>query len=109
MNDLPLAKPEHLRDTRGPLVAGWITLAIGAISFVVALAVYGGIEWLTISAAALAAIASAVSFARRERAYALCGVGLGLAGAAIVVTWFVAVVIVLGVMLVLTAILHHVL
>jgi hypothetical protein len=108
VTDLPLAKPDHL-DARRQRVAAWIALAIGATSLVVALALYGGTAWLTVPAAALAAIAAATSFARRERAYALCAVGVGLAGAAIVVTWVIAVVIVLGITLAAIAILHHVL
>ena len=93
-------------------VGGWVAVWIGATSFVVALALLGergDAFWCTIPCAGIVALATALSFARRERAFAQCALGLGLAAAALVVGWVVALVLVLGATLALIAILHHVL
>jgi hypothetical protein len=121
MTDAPLVKPSHLRPAdpsrrawlaRRP--AGAIAAALGAIAFVVA-AVAQPEVWatpdhrLTVPGLAATAIAALISLARRERAYPLWLVGLGLATAALALGWFLMLAIVIGATVVAIVILHTVL
>ena len=103
---MALDKPDHLRDAPERKPAAMIALAVGAASFVLALAIYDP-SWLFLIGAGLASGAAAISVARRERAYTLWAIGLGLAVAALVVTWLVAFILVLGITAALIFVLHH--
>ncbi|HEU0035415.1 MAG TPA: hypothetical protein VFQ53_32620 [Kofleriaceae bacterium] len=115
----PLEKPEHLRpvDTTS---SSWLArrklaaaaAVLGVLSFVV-VAVAQGEVWATpdwrvsVPGFALTAIAALASIARREpQGYWLWGIGLALAGAAIVLGWFLMVAIIIGAAAILILILH---
>ena len=118
---MPLTPPAHLRPlaasrwawlARRP--AGVIALALGLASFiVVAVAqptLWSTPDWrLTVPGLAAAALAAVASIARREAgAYPLWLIGLGLAGAAVVLGWFLVLAVVLGATVALILILHAV-
>ena len=117
MPDRPLDRPDHLRTddaswlAQSPACA--VTLALGLIAFVV-VAISQHELWSTpdwrISVPGFVATAAAASTAivRRERAYALWLLGLGLAGAALVLGWFVMLSIVIAATATLILILHTV-
>lgn len=94
--------------------AGALALGLGALSFVIAAVVHGELSsmpdlWLTVPGFAATAIASAASVARREpRAVFLWALGLGLAGAAIVLGWFLMLSIVVAATAIVILILHAV-
>ncbi|HSK04000.1 MAG TPA: hypothetical protein VK932_22255 [Kofleriaceae bacterium] len=120
MAERSLEKPAHLRppDDGGSWLArrpaGALALALGALSFVIAAIAHGELSsmpdlWLTVPGFALTAVAAGASLARREpRAYLLWAIGLGLAGAAIVLGWFLMLAIVIGVTAIAILILHAV-
>ncbi|HEY5925410.1 MAG TPA: hypothetical protein VIV11_27185 [Kofleriaceae bacterium] len=120
MTERPLPKPEHLRDvpsSRKEWLAQrpWalVALALGLISFIVVATsqdqMWATPDWrISCPGFALTAIAALVSLAKRERGHVLWLVGLGLAGAALVLGWFVMLAIVIGVTLVLMLILSTV-
>ena len=89
-------------------------LALGALSFLIAALAQGELssmpDWrLTVPGFVATAAAAAVSIARREpRAYWLWGLGVALAGAAIVLGWFLMVGIVVAVTAIVILILHAV-
>jgi hypothetical protein len=118
MTDAPLVKPSHLRPAdpsrrawlaRRP--AGAIAAVLGAIAFLVAVVAQPEV-WatpdprLTIPGLAATAIAALISIARRERAYPLWLVGLGLATAAFALGWFLMLAIVIGATAAVILILH---
>jgi hypothetical protein len=116
----PLQKPVHLRPVasrRGWLAqrpAGAAAAALGLLSFVVVAvaqpALWSTPDWrISVPGLAAAAIAALISIARREpAAYPLWLIGLGLAGAAVVLGWFLMLAIVIGATVVLILILHAV-
>lgn len=120
MDDRPLTKPAHLSDvpsTRGEWIAqhpaGLVALALGVIAFalvaVTQTKLWSTPDWrISVPGFAATAIASLVSLARRERAYGLWLVGLGLAAAALVLGWFLMLAIVVGATAILMLILHTV-
>jgi hypothetical protein len=94
--------------------AGAVALVLGLASFVVVAIVQPAL-WSTPDAQvslpglAATALAAAVSLARRERdAYPLWLLGVGLAGAAVVLGWFLMFAIVIGATALLILILHAV-
>jgi hypothetical protein len=94
-------------------VAGIVALALGAVAFAVVAATqdhfWATPDWrVSVPGFAATAAAAAVSLVRRERAHAWWLGGLGLAGAALVLGWFMMLAIVIGVTALLIAILHHV-
>jgi hypothetical protein len=117
--DGALIKPDPLRPaarSRGWLArrpAGAIAVALGLASFVV-VAVAQPALWatpdprLSVPGLAVTGVAAVASIARRERAYPLWLAGLGLAGAAVVLGWFLMLAIVLGATVALILILHAV-
>jgi hypothetical protein len=116
--DHPLAKPEHLRDVRGDWLArhaaGVAALALGALALVAVLIaqdrLFADPDWrIAVPGFAATTIAAAISLARRERAYMLWPIGLGLAACALLVGWVVMLAIVVGATAVVVYILHHVL
>ena len=120
MADRPLERPAHLQPPDG--AGSWLgqrkaaaaALALGVLSFLIAAVVHGELssmpDWrLTVPGFVAPAAAAAVSIARREpRAYWLWGLGVALAGAAIVLGWFLMVGIVVAVTAIVILILHAV-
>lgn len=119
MAEAPLEKPAHLSPPSGS-GASWlaqrpaavVAAGLGLLAFIV-VAVSQGQLWATpdwrisVPGFVLTAIASAASIARRERgAYALWAIGLGLAGASLVLGWFLMLAVVIGATAVLMLILH---
>jgi hypothetical protein len=121
MDDTPLTRPSHLRPALGSRrawllrrPAGVAAAALGLAAFVAAAVVQPALwstpDWhLTVPGLAVTAIAALISVARREpAAYPLWLAGLGLAGAALVLGWFLMLAIVIGATAVLILILHAV-
>lgn len=108
MDESPLPKPAHLRDVpssrkqwlaQRPLALA--TAVLGFVAFVVVSAsqatFWSTPNWrISVPCFAVTAIAALASIARRERAPALWAIGLGLAGAALVLGWFMMLAIVIG-------------
>lgn len=98
----------------GARKAGAAALALGLLSFLITAIVYGAPAGmpdlrLTLPGLAATALAAGVSLARREpRGYLLWGLGLGLAGAAVVLGWFLMLAIVIAVTATVILILHAV-
>ena len=114
---MTLTKPDHLHGDEPWLAshaAGAAALGLGILAFVV-VAVSQNELWSTpdprisVPAFGVTAAAAVVSLARRERSYSLVLSGLGLAGAALVLGWFLMLAIVVGVSVALILILHSVL
>ena len=111
--DAPLPKPDHLAPVPGR-AAGIIALALGVLAFVIAAAVRDHV-WaptdLRVGVPGFLATCAAagLSFARKERAYGYALAGVGLAGAGLVLGWFLMFAIVLGATALVIGILHHVL
>lgn len=119
MADGSLEKPAHLRPA-DPSASGWLAqrpaglaaAILGLLTFIV-VAISQGQLWATpdwrisVPGFVLTAAAACVSVARREtRAYPLWLLGVGLAGAALVLGWFLMVAIVIGATAILMLILH---
>jgi hypothetical protein len=113
-------KPDHLEPAPLPVrvwlsrhAAAAATLALGALAFVMATVAREG-AWaasdlrVALPGLAAAAIAAAVSLARRERAWWLVAAGLALALAGLVVAYLIVVAIVVAAAAVLILILHAV-
>ena len=121
MTEGSLTKPSHLRPA-APSRWGWVVrrpaglvaLAIGVATFVTVVVaqprLWATPDWrLSVPGAVVTALAAAVSLARREHgAYALWLVGLGLAGASLVLGWFFLFAIVISATAILILILHAV-
>jgi hypothetical protein len=112
-----LDKPDHLRpdgDWLARHVAGVIALALGALAFVV-VAVTQEPMWSTpdprvsVPGFIVTAIAAVASVSRREHAAPFWLAGLGLAGAALVLGWFLMLALIVAATAVLILILHSVL
>lgn len=113
---MTLTRPDHLHgdaDWLARHAAGAASLALGLLAFIV-VAVTQEQLWSTpdprisVPAFALTAAAAGISLARRERAVPLWLGGLGLAGAALVLGWFLMLAIIVGATAVLILILHSV-
>ena len=116
---MPLTRPPHLRPA-GPSwltwlaqrLAGTIAALLGLASFIAVAVmqpqVWATPDWrLTVPGLAATAIATAISIARREPgAYPLWLLGLGLAGAALVLGWFLVLAIVVAATVALICVLH---
>jgi hypothetical protein len=117
VDDRPLAKPDHLQahgDWLARHAAGAIALAIGAITFVAVVVaqdrLFADPDWrIAVPGFAATAVAAAISLARRERAYTLWPIGVGLAASAMLLGYVVMFSIVVGATALLVYILHHVL
>lgn len=120
MDERPLARPEHLRDAPHGGAAwlrarplGLAALVLGLVSFAVVAVVQRPL-WstpdacLSVPGFVAAAIAALASIVRRERAHTLWLIGLGAAGAALVLGWFLLVAIVIGATAIVMLILHSV-
>lgn len=93
--------------------AGLAALVLGILAFTVVAvtqhSLWSAPDWrISVPAFAVTAIAAIASLARREKAYPLWVVGLGLAAAALVLGWFLMLSIVVGVTAILLLILHTV-
>ena len=106
-----LEKPVHLvRDRKLAFVA----LVLGIASFAVVAIVHPNLsalpDWrLSVPGFALTAAAAIASLVRREpQGYWLWALGLGIAGAAIVLGWFLAIAIVIVATTIVILILHSV-
>jgi hypothetical protein len=117
--DSPLTKPDHLRpdSPQGAWLirhgAGVAALVLGVISFVIVAMtqheIWSTPDWrISVPCFAVTVAASIISIVRRERAYPLWLFGLGVAGAAVVLGWFLMLAVVIGVTAVLILILHSV-
>ena len=106
-----LERPVHLvKDRKAALVA----LVLGIASFAVVAIAHPAVstlpDWrLSVPGFALTLVASIVSLARREpQGYWLWALGLGIAGAAIVLGWFLMIGIVIAATAIVILILHAV-
>lgn len=117
--ETPLTKPDHLRPeaAQGDWIvrhaAGVAALVLGVLAFVVVAVTqeqfWSTPDWrISVPGFALTAIAALASIARRERAYPLWLLGIGLAGAALVLGWFLMLAVIVGVTTILILILHSV-
>jgi len=115
---VPLQKPAHLAPSEGPWLAqrklAALALGLGVLSFLVVAIVHGELstlpDWrVSVPGFVLTAIVAAISLARREpQGYWLWALGLGFAGAAIVLGWFLMLGIVIGATAIVILILHAV-
>jgi len=117
--DGPLDKPAHLQpaDTSA---SSWLarrpaalaSAALGLVAFIVVAIsqtqLWSTPDWrISVPGFVITAAAACVSIARRERgAYPLWLLGIGLAGAALVLGWFLMLAIVIGATAILMLILH---
>ena len=115
VSDAPLSKPDHLSPQRGEWLAAHAAsaaaLALGVLAFVVVAVtqshVWATPDWrISVPGLALTAVAVIASFARREKSYGVALAGLGFAGAAAVLGWFLMLAIVVGVIALVILILH---
>lgn len=106
-----LERPTHLVKDR---LAATVALVLGIASFAIVAIVHPNIEtlpdpWLSVPGFAATVAASIVSLVRREpRGYWLWALGLGVAGAAIVLGWFLMLGVVIGATAIVILILHAV-
>lgn len=111
-----LEKSAHLAD--GPWLArrkaALVALVLGGLSFVIVAVAHPNVsslpDWrLSVPGFAATVVASIVSLVRREpQGYWLWAIGLGLAGAAIVLGWFLMLAIVVGATAIVILILNSV-
>jgi hypothetical protein len=108
VDESPLPKPEHLRDVpmsrrqwfaQRPLA--FVCAALGVISFIIVSTTqtrfWSTPDWrISVPCFAVTTIAAVASIARREQGAALWAIGLGMAGAALVLGWFMMLAIVVG-------------
>jgi hypothetical protein len=107
------AEKVSLQDWFARHAAGMAALVLGVISFIVVALVIADIEdipdWrITVPFFAATVAAAVVSFARKEGTYAIPLLGVGLAAAAMVLGWFVALAIILAVTALVILIMSHV-
>ena len=114
----PLTKPAHLKPepggrwlARNP--AGTVALAIAVLGFIAVLLaqdrMWATPDWrLTVPIFAATAIASGIAALRRERGWIAWLLALGLAGAALVLGWFLMFAIVIAATAAVVVILHAV-
>jgi hypothetical protein len=114
----PLPKPDHLdapssHEWLAHHVAGLLALAFGALAFILVAVTQDQLwskpDWrVSVPGFAVTLVAAIIAIARREKSSALWLLGLGLAGAALVLGWFVMLAIVIGATAALILILHSV-
>jgi uncharacterized membrane protein YccC len=108
-----LAKPDHLQPATRRSPVAVVALVLGVAAFVVVMVaqreLWATPDWrISVPGFALTFIASLISLARREKAYALWITGLALAAAALVLGWFLMIAVVVAVAAILMLILHTV-
>ena len=120
MEDRGLAKPEHLRDVptsrkkwllQRPFAL--VSCALGLISFVVVATTqhqfWSTPDWrISVPGFGLTALAALISLFRREHGPGFWALGIGFAGAALVLGWFMMLAIVIGATFLLMVILSTV-
>ena len=113
---MTLKRPDHLQPDEHWLAshaAGVAALGLGVLAFVV-VAVSQHELWstpdprITIPGFLITALAATASIARRERAYPLWLGGVGLAGAALVLGWFLMLAVIVAATAALILIVHSV-
>ncbi len=120
MAEAPLSKPEFLRPATASRGA-WIkqrpfalaSLALGLLSFIVVATtspqIWSTPDWrISVPGFVLTAAAAIASMVRREHGPGFWALGLGIAGAALVLGWFMMLAIVIGVTFLLMLILSTV-
>ena len=118
MDNRPLPRPDHLdapssEQWRHTHAAGIITLALGVIALIAVMVtqdqLWSAPDWrVSVPAFASTLAAAIVAIARREKSSAFWLAGLGCAGAALVLGWFLMLAIVIAATCVLILILHSV-
>jgi hypothetical protein len=118
--ETPLPRPDHLRDVptsttewlaRRPfgiaaLVAGLASFAVCAMTTT---PLWSSPDWrISVPGFVLAVLAAVASAIRRERAWGLWLLGVGLAAAALVLGWFLLVAVVIGATALVMLIVHTV-
>ncbi len=101
------------RDWLAKRLVGLIAMVLGVLSFAVVAIVQPELwttpDWrLSVPGFALTAIAAGISMVRREPAWTFWLVGLGLAGSAIVLGYFLMLAIIVAATLIVLLILHSV-
>ena len=118
--EAPLPKPDHLRDVptstgewlaRRPL--GLASLVLGIVTFAVCAMtttpLWSSPDWrISVPGFVVTLVAAIASALRRESAWGLWLVGVGLAAASLVLGWFLMVAVVLGATVVVMLIVHTV-
>lgn len=110
---MTLTRPDHLRRLRASRTASVVALVLGVATFVV-VAISPRQLWdmpdcrISAPGVLLTVVAAIASIARRERAYPLALLGVGLAAAAAVLGWFLMLAIVVAATAALILILHSV-
>ena len=114
-----MEKPEHLRPATAVGRAEWmrshaagiLALGLGLLAFTIAAMTQHGVwsspDWrVSVPGFAVTLAASVASLVRREKAWVLWPLGLGLAAAAIVLGWFLMIAVVIGATLIVMLIVH---
>ncbi len=114
----PLVKPDHLS---GPTAGAWfathaagvLALVLGTLGFIVVavtqVELWAAPDWrISAPGFALTALASLAAIARKEPSSTYWLLGLGIAGAALFLGWFLMLAIIIGATAVLILILHAV-
>ena len=113
-----MERPDHL-DARAPhdwvatRAAGAVTLALGALAFIVVAIsqdqMWSTPDWrISVPAFVVTALAALTAIIRKERSSTYWLVGLGLAGSALVLGWVLMLAIIIGATALLILILHSV-
>ncbi|CAN5174624.1 hypothetical protein BH11MYX1_BH11MYX1_23350 [soil metagenome] len=116
----PLVKPDHFgpgHPGKGEWfanhAAGALALVLGTLAFIVVAVTQDQLwatpDWrISVPAFAITAVAALVAIARKERSSTCWLLGLGIAGAALVLGWFLMLAVIIGATAVLILILHAV-
>lgn len=120
MAERPLPKPDHLRRVATSR-RKWLkqrpfslaACALGLLSFIVVATtqqqMWSTPDWrISVPGFALTAIAAIISMVRREHGPGFWALGVGIAGAAVVLGWFMMLAIVIGVTFLLMLVLSTV-
>ena len=118
MGERPLSKPDHLEppathEWLAHHLAGVVALALGVVAFIVVAVTQDHLwstpDWrISVPGFVVTLAAAGVAMARREKSSAYWIAGLGCAGAALVLGWFLMLAIVIGATALLILILHSV-
>ena len=114
----PLPRPDHL-DTPvsnqwfGKHAGGVVTLALGVLTIIVVMVtqdqIWSAPDWrVSVPGFVITLLAATVAITRREKSSAYWLIGLGCAGAGLVLGWFLMLAIVIGATCALILILHSV-
>ena len=115
-----MEKPDHLRPATAPVsrtewmrthAAGLVALGLGLVAFALAAMTQHGVwsspDWrVSVPGFVVTLAASVASLVRREKSWLLWPIGLGLAAAAIVLGWFLMIMVIVGATLIVMLIVH---